>query len=104
MTLLPAWMGVSYPSRKAFIRLLLVKNSFAENTPIACSPGIPMNLGSPAPEPMKTASNPSSSISSSMVTDLPITTFVSILTPKDFTFSTSAATTFFLGSLNSGMP
>ena len=57
------------------------------------SPGIPINFGSPAPEPMNTASKPSSSISSSMVTDFPMITFVSILTPRDFTFSTSGCTT-----------
>ena len=63
-----------------------------------------MNLGSPAPEPINTASNPSSSISISIVVDFPITTFVSNLTPSSFTFSISFATTFCFGRRNSGIP
>ena len=39
-----------------------------------------------------------------IVTDFPITTFVSILTPSDFTFSISFATTFCFGRRNSGIP
>ena len=103
-TFFPWKIGVSYSSSKAFIRLFLVKNSLAENTPFACSPGIPINLGSPAPEPINTASNPSSAISSSILTDLPMTTLVSILTPNALTFSTSAATTLSFGRRNSGIP
>ena len=38
---------------------------------MACSPGIPINMGSPAPDPMNTASYPSSVSRSSMVTDFP---------------------------------
>ena len=41
-----------------------------------------MNLGRPAPDPMKTASYPSSSIKESIVTVLPTTTLVSIFTPS----------------------
>jgi len=63
-----------------------------------------MNLGRPAPEPMNTASNPSSSNNSSTVVDLPITTFVSILTPRTFTFSISDCTTVSFGKRNSGIP
>ena len=63
-----------------------------------------MNLGRPAPEPINTASKPSSSISWSIVIDLPITTFVSILTPRLLTFSISLATTVDLGRRNSGIP
>ena len=88
-TLVPATIGVSYSSLKAFIKLLLVRYSLAENTPLAFSPGIPINLGSPAPEPINTASYPSS-INSSILTDLPTITLVSILTPSFLTFSTSA--------------
>ena len=79
---------------EAFIRLLLVRYSLAENTPLAVSPGIPINIGRPAPEPINTASKSSSSISWSMVVDFPITTFVSNLTPNSFTFSISFLTTF----------
>ena len=89
---------------KAFIRLLLVRYSLAENTSLAFSPGIPMNLGRPAPEPINTASKPSSSSNWSIVIDLPITTLVSILTPNFLTFSTSWATTVDLGRRNSGIP
>ncbi len=103
-TFCPLMMGVLAFSSKAFIRLLLVRYSLAENTPFACSPGIPINLGSPAPEPINTASKPSSESSSSMVTDLPTTTFVSMWTPRDFTFSISFATTADLGRRNSGIP
>ena len=71
---------------------------------VGISPGIPMNFGSPAPEPMKTAWKPSSSISSSIVIDFPITTFVSILTPSLRTFSISGCTTPLFGRRNSGMP
>ena len=63
-----------------------------------------MNIGSPAPEPINTASKPSSSSNSSIVVDLPMITFVSILTPNAFTFSTSAATTSLFGRRNSGIP
>ena len=63
-----------------------------------------MNLGRPAPEPMNTASKPSSSSNWSIVIDLPITTLVSILTPNFLTFSTSWATTVDLGRRNSGIP
>ena len=65
---------------------------------------MPMKRGRPAPEPMKTASKPSLSISESMVTVRPATTSVSISTPRRFTASTSAATTRCLGNRNSGMP
>ena len=63
-----------------------------------------MNRGSPAPEPMNTAEKPSLSKRESMVTVLPTTTFVSILTPIAFTSAISAATTLSFGSLNSGIP
>ena len=84
--------------------MLLVRYSLAENTPLAFSPGIPINLGRPAPEPINTASKPSSPRSSSIVTDLPITTLVSIFTPSDFTFSISLSTTLLFGRRNSGIP
>ena len=71
---------------------------------MAFSPGIPMNLGRPAPEPINTASNPSSSRSWSIVTDFPITTLVSISTPRLLTFSISCLTTVSLGRRNSGIP
>ena len=63
-----------------------------------------MNLGRPAPEPINTASKFSSSISSSIVIDLPTITLVSILTPRFLTFSTSLATTPSFGRRNSGIP
>ena len=63
-----------------------------------------MNIGSPAPEPMNTASKPSSSSSSSMVTDLPMMTSVSILTPNFLTLSISGCTTPSFGRRNSGIP
>ena len=51
----PFIIGVSESSRYAFIRLLLVRNSFAEYTPLSDSPGIPIKDGRPAPEPINTA-------------------------------------------------
>ena len=42
----------------ARIRLARVRNSLAENTPMAFSPGMPRNTGRPAPVAMNTASNP----------------------------------------------
>ena len=63
-----------------------------------------MNFGRPAPEPINTASNPSSLRSSSIVTVLPTITFVSILTPNALTFSISGLTTSSFGNLNSGIP
>ena len=86
------------------MRLLLVRYSLAENTPLAFSPGIPMNLGRPAPEPINTASKSSSSRSWSIVSDFPMITLVSIFTPNALTFSISLATTVFLGRRNSGIP
>ncbi len=86
------------------MRLLLVKYSLAENTPFALSPGIFINLGSPAPDPINTASNPSSESNSSIVTVCPMITLVSIFTPSFFTFSISGLTTLSFGSLNSGIP
>ena len=86
------------------MRLFLVRNSFAEKTPLKFSPGIPMNLGRPAPEPTNTAANPSSSRRESIVTVLPAITFVSIFTPRAFTDSISAATTLSFGRRNSGIP
>ena len=103
-TFLLCMIGVLELLSKAFIRLLLVRYSLAENTPLEFSPGIPINLGRPAPEPMNTASKPSSWIRASMVTDFPTTTLVSIFTPRAFTFSISSATTAFFGRRNSGMP
>ena len=47
---------------------------------------MPINLGRPAPEPIKTAEYPSSLSSSSIVTDLPTMTFVSIFTPRTVRF------------------
>lgn len=54
----------------AFIRLTLVNNSLADITPLRFSPGIPKNLGKPAPEPIKNAEYPSLR-KSSIVADLP---------------------------------
>ena len=76
----------------------------AENTPFRFSPGMPMKRGRPAPEPTNTAENPSLSRRESTVTVRPTTTSVSIFTPRAFTEPISAATTFSLGSLNSGIP
>ena len=101
---LPLIIGVSLFSSNAFIRLLLVRYSFAEKTPFDCSPGICINFGSPAPVPIYTAENPSSFISESISTAFPATTSVSIFTPRDLTFSTSCATTLSLGRRNSGIP
>ena len=44
------------------------------------------------------------SISSSMVVDFPMTTFVSIFTPRLSTLATSLATTLSFGRRNSGIP
>ena len=86
------------------MRLFLVRNSFAEKTPLKCSPGIFMKRGRPAPDPMNTAEKPSSSRSLSMVTVLPAMTFVSIVTPRLLTAAISAATTLSFGRRNSGIP
>lgn len=48
-------VSLSYGNLNAFIRLTLVNNSLADITPLRFSPGIPKNLGKPAPEPMKNA-------------------------------------------------
>jgi len=87
----------------AFIRLFLVRNSFAENTPLVFSPGMFINIGSPAPLPMNIASYPSSKISSTVMV-LPTITLVSTSTPNFFRFSISTFTIFSFGSLNSGIP
>ena len=84
--------------------MFLVKNSFAEKTPFAISPGIFINLGKPAPEPMKTASKPCSFNNSSTVIERPTITFVSILTPNFLTFSIVDLTTVSFGKRNSGIP
>ena len=60
-TFLALLTGVRLPSLYAFMRLIRVRYSLAEYTPFRFSPGIFMNRGSPAPLPMNTASNPSSS-------------------------------------------
>ena len=62
-----------------------------------------MNMGSPAPEPMNTASKPCSSISSSMEMVRPMTVSVAMVTPMAFNPSTSFWT-MALGRRNSGMP
>ena len=95
-------IGVLGSSLKAFIRFDLVRYSFAENTPLSDSPGMFMNIGSPAPDPMNTASKPMSK-SSSTVRVFPMMTLVSMSTPRSLSPSTSRATMAF-GSLNSGMP
>src|SRR5215813_883406 len=59
------------------MRFTRVRNSLAEYTPLKCSPGMFRKRGSPAPVAMKTASKPSWSMSSSIVTVLPTTTLVS---------------------------
>ena len=74
-TLPPFMIGVTGSSRYAFIRFERVRNSFAEYTPFRDSPGMFIKFGSPAPEPMNTASYPISK-SSSIVSVLPMTTFV----------------------------
>ena len=103
-TFFPKFKGVWLSFLKAFIRFTLVKTSLAEKTPLAFSPLIPMNFGRPAPEPIKTALNPSFSINSSMSTVFPTTTLFSILTPSFFISSISYLTTSFFGNLNSGIP
>ena len=62
-----------------------------------------MNMGRPAPEPMKTASKPISCCSSSMETVRPMTVSVAMVTPMAFRPSTSFWT-MALGRRNSGMP
>jgi len=102
-TLLPTRTGVSLSGNVyAFMKLIRVRNSFAEYTPFRFSPGMFWNFGSPAPEPTNTALYPSSNRSSSD-TERPTTTFFSILTPIASTLSISCFTSRF-GSRNSGMP
>ena len=51
-TFLPLMMGVSYSGNLyAFMRLLRVRYSLAEYTPLRFSPGIFMKEGRPAPVP-----------------------------------------------------
>ena len=66
-------------------------------------PGMSMNMGRPAPEPINTASKPCSSINSSTVMVRPTTVSVAIVTPSAFKPSTSFCT-MALGRRNSGMP
>ena len=49
-------IGVAESGRYAFMRLLRVRNSLAEYTPLSDSPGMFMKRGSPAPEPINNAS------------------------------------------------
>ena len=98
---LPSKTGVAESVLYAFIKLTRVRYSLAEYTPPRFSPFIRKNIGSPAPEPMKTASYSSRSSSTKIV--LPTTTFVSILTPISTSFSISLRTSS-LGRRNSGMP
>ena len=79
-----------------------VKNSLAEYTPFKLSPGMPIKRGSPAPEPMNTASLPMSNRSST-VSVRPMTTSVSMSTPIALRPSISWRT-MSLGRRNSGMP
>ncbi len=74
----------------------------AENTPMAFSPGMPRNIGRPAPVPMNTASNPWS-MSWSMVSVLPITWSVWMVTPSRLRPLISYWT-ISLGRRNWGMP
>ncbi len=86
------------------MRLARVRNSLAETTPFRFSPSMPMKRGRPAPEPMNTASKPSSSSSESMVIVRPTTTSVSNFTPNSRNESISRATILSFGRRNSGMP
>ncbi len=72
-------------------------------TPLSDSPGISLNAGVPAPTPTKTASNPISLTSCSIVNTRPTSVLQRKVTPSCATFATSASTTA-LGSRNSGMP
>lgn len=84
-TILFTFIGVSYSGNLyAFIRLVLMRNSLAEYTPIGLSPGMWRNLGSSAPLPIKTASKPTSK-NSEIVCSLPIIASSLIFTPRFFT-------------------
>ncbi len=99
---LPILRGVAQSPLPAPMRLTRVRNSFAENTPFKFSPGILIILGSPAPEQINIASNPSS-FNCFKVTDLPTITFVLKSTPIDLRFVISLSR-IVLGSLNGGIP
>ena len=85
------------------MRLARVRYSLAEKTPLRFSPSIPMNFGSPAPVPTKTASNPSFATRSLSLRVRPTTKFVSIFTPRSLSPSISWRTIAF-GRRNSGIP
>ncbi len=89
---------------KAFIRLLLVRYSFAENTPLLTSPGIPINIGRPAPEPINTASNPSFSISSIDCSGFTDDNVCFNFNAKRFYVFNLFFTTLSFGRRNSGIP
>ena len=52
-TCFPNGTGVSLSSLEASIKLTRVRYSLDDMTPMAFSPGIPIKLGSPAPDPTK---------------------------------------------------
>ena len=100
---LPIFTGVSYSGNLyAFIKLVLVRNSFAVRTPFKFNPGILFIMGKPAPTPIKNALKPIS-FKSLIVKVFPIIILYSIFTPNIFKVSISFST-ISLGSRNSGIP
>ena len=67
MTFLAKWIGVSVSGLEASMRLTRVRYSLLDMMLILFSPGIPMKLGSPAPEPTKMPLKPSSSNSCTLM-------------------------------------
>ena len=98
----PMCIGVSVSGFDASIRLTRVRYSLLDITLMLFSPGMPMKLGRPAPDPTKMPLKPCSS-SSFTLTVLPTRQSFSNFTPMRSKFRISTSTILF-GRRNSGMP
>ena len=101
-TFLPIIIGVSVSGLAASIRLTRVRYSLLDRILMAFSPGIPMKLGNPAPEPTKIPLKPFA-FSSSIEMVLPMMVSVWKCTPSRRRLSISTSTILF-GRRNSGIP
>ena len=101
-TFLPIMIGVSVSGLAASMRFTRVRYSLLERMLIAFSPGIPMKLGNPAPEPTKIPLKPFS-FKSSILMVLPTIVSVWKCTPMRRRLSISTSTILF-GRRNSGIP
>ena len=101
-TFLPTLTGVSVVGSAASIRFTRVRYSFEDIMFMAFSPGMPMKLGSPAPDATNMPLNPSASRSSTNIV-FPTMQSVWNSTPNFLRLSISTST-MRLGRRNSGIP